>query len=113
MKVAIVGSRTITDYDLVKVAIKWSDFAVTEIVSGGAKGVDTLAERYAKENKLPITIFKPDWNTYGMSAGFRRNKDIIESVEAVIVVWDGQSRGSKHSIGLAKKYNKPCYILQI
>jgi hypothetical protein len=104
MKLAIVGSRSFDDYDLVKQKLKGLD--VTEIVSGGAKGADSLAEQYAKENNIPIKIFKPDWSRFGRSAGMVRNKDIVDYSEKVIAFWDGESKGTKNSIYLSKRQGK-------
>src|SRR3954470_15364903 len=95
-KTIICGDRTITDYDLLKKAIEASGFKITEVVSGGAKGADSLGEKWAKENKVKIKVFKPDWDNidvegakvkervnpwtkevekYNCMAGFTRNSD--------------------------------------
>jgi predicted Rossmann fold nucleotide-binding protein DprA/Smf involved in DNA uptake len=65
MKVIVAGSRDITDYVWVLRAISEAKFKITEIVSGGAKGVDSLGEMYAKENGIPLKVFPADWKTYG------------------------------------------------
>jgi predicted Rossmann fold nucleotide-binding protein DprA/Smf involved in DNA uptake len=62
VKVAIVGPREIEDYNILLEAVNKSGFKITEVVSGGAKGVDSLAEDYANDNELECTVFKPDWN---------------------------------------------------
>lgn len=104
MKLAIVGSRTFDNYEMVKQVLK--DLNITEIVSGGAKGADTLAERYATENNISTTIFKPDWDKLGRAAGMIRNKQIVNYAEKVIAFWDGVSKGTKNSIDLAKRQGK-------
>lgn len=104
MKLAIVGSRTFNDYEMVKEALK--DLAITEIVSGGAKGADTLAEKYAAENSIPVKVFKPEWGKYGRGAGPKRNKQIVDYADKVIAFWDGESRGTKSSIDLATEQGK-------
>lgn len=104
MKVAVVGSRDIVDYNWIsKVLDKYS---IDEIISGGAKGVDSLAARYAIEHKIELTVFRPEWQAYGKSAGFIRNKLIVDHSEHVIAFWDGKSAGTKHSIEYAQKRNK-------
>ncbi len=80
------------------------------IVSGGARGVDSYAEAFAKRNNIETKIFLPNWNRYGKSAGFIRNELIINEADKVIAFWDGKSKGSKHSIDLAIKANKPIDI---
>jgi hypothetical protein len=106
MKIAIIGSRTFSDYDFLCLLMKTINIDIDEIVSGGASGVDSLAEHYANENNIPIKIFKAEWNKYGKAAGFIRNKLIIEYADKVIAIWDGKSKGTKNSIDLATKQNK-------
>lgn len=107
-KVAIIGSRTFKNYEFMKESLK--AFAIGEIISGGAKGADSLARRYAEEKNITITEFIPEWDKYGKSAGFKRNKLIIEQSDAIIAFWDGQSAGTAHSIRLAKEAGKNVYI---
>ena len=112
MKVAIIGSRTFNDYELVCKTIKELKLeTMTHMVSGGAKGADSLGKRYAKEHNIPCIIYKPDWNTHGKSAGFLRNKDIINACDIVVAFWDGKSKGTEHSIMLAKRNIKQVYII--
>ncbi len=115
MKTIIAGSRTITDLAIIDKAVQASGFVITELVEGGAKGVDALAKVWAEENGLPITEFKADWKIYGRGAGPVRNQKMAEYADALIAVWDGESRGTKNMISLAKKLNLKCfiYIIQI
>lgn len=85
-------------------------FVISEIVSGGARGADSLAERYAQENDIQLTVFPAEWDKYGKSAGYRRNHQIIDYADVVLAFWDGQSKGTKHAIELAEKQNKPVFI---
>jgi hypothetical protein len=110
MKTIIAGSRTITDYELVKAAIIASQFNITEVVSGTARGVDSLGERWAEENKIPIKQFKPDWNTLGKSAGYKRNAEMVEYANALVAIWDGVSKGTAHTIGLARIKGLQIYV---
>ena len=103
MKVIIAGSRDINDYDVIKLTIKKSGFKISEIVSGGARGVEKLGERYAKENNIVIIKYIPKWNLYGKSAGYKRNVEMAEYADAVICIWDGKSKGTKHMINIAKE----------
>jgi hypothetical protein len=109
MKLAIVGSRTFNDYGLLVSSIK--DIPdVTEIVSGGARGADKLAERYAKEKNIPIKIFLPEWDLLGKSAGYIRNKQIVDYCDKVLAFWDGISKGTNHSIKIAENQKKDCIV---
>lgn len=77
-----------------------------EIVSGGARGADSLAERYANERGLATKIFLPDWESHGKGAGFIRNRDIVDYADYVIAFWDFKSKGTGHTVGLAKVSQK-------
>ncbi len=109
MKVVVAGSRTIHDYGMVEYAIKKSGFKITELVSGGAEGVDQLGEIYAKQNDIPIKRFIPDWDKYGRKAGLLRNEEMAKYADAVIVVWDGKSNGTRHMVNQAKKHERQFY----
>jgi len=112
MKVIIAGSRDITDYNLVNQTVKESGFIITEVVSGGARGVDKLGEKYAIENNLILTIFNPNWSKEGLSAGFNRNKKMAEYADALIAIWNGSS-GTANMIEEAKKKNLQIFIKRV
>ena len=106
MKLAVIGSRTITDAESVFPII--DRYNPTKIVSGGARGADQLGKEYAEKNELSAIIFPAEWKKYGKSAGYIRNHDIIKNSDHVVAFWDGQSRGTLHSIELAlDTYNIP------
>jgi YspA, cpYpsA-related SLOG family len=111
MKTAIIGSRGITNYELLKQAAK--GLTITAVISGGATGADQLAERYAQENNLPLLIIPPDWDTYGKSAGMMRNAEIVKTAEQMIALWDGQSKGTEGTIQMAKRAGKPVKVAKI
>ena len=81
------------------------------IISGGAKGVDTVAEILARSNSMPVTVFLPDWDAHGQYAGLLRNKKIAKSADIGYAIWDGKSTGTKHTIGLFKEMNKDCEVI--
>lgn len=83
-----------------------------QIVSGTAKGADTLGERYAKENRFSLKKFPADWSKYGKGAGYIRNKEMRDYSDACVVFWDGESRGSKLMIELAREVNMPLRIVK-
>lgn len=111
MKVAIIGGRDFRNKDLLNQVMEVYKPEITKIVSGGAIGADSLGEEWAQLNKIPTEIYLPDWKTFGKSAGFRRNKDIINNCELVIAFWDGKSKGTGHSISLARLLNKQLSII--
>jgi hypothetical protein len=111
MKVAVIGSRTFDDYELVKETL--STFTISLLVSGGAKGADSLGERYANENNITTLIFKPDWKKHGPAAGPIRNTDIVNNADTIIAFWNGESRGTKDSITKAEKLGKEVIIIKI
>ncbi|MEA4969294.1 MAG: SLOG family protein [Candidatus Pelethousia sp.] len=108
MRVAIVGSRNL----MVDIA-KYIPANTTEIVSGGARGVDTLAEHWADQNNIPKVIFKPDYKRHGRAAPIKRNVLIVEAADLVVAIWDGESRGTKFTIDYAKQVGKPVQIVLI
>lgn len=83
------------------------------IISGGAKGVDTLAEQFAKEFNLKNEIFEADWERFGRSAGPRRNEEMVKVADGVIAFWDYKSKGTKTTITFSEKYKVDCKIVNI
>jgi len=113
MKTILAGSRTISDIKHIKEAIKLSNIKITSIVSGGARGADSLGEMYAKSNKIPYIVINAKWNEYGRSAGYIRNEEMAKVSEACIIVWDGVSVGSMHMARIAKKYGLKLFVHDI
>ena len=99
MKVAVIGSRGLTVNDLGK----YLPEDTTEIVSGGAKGIDTCARDYALSHDLKLTEILPEYSRYGRGAPLKRNLQIIEYADVVIAFWDGKSKGTKYVIDNCKK----------
>lgn len=110
IKLAIVGSRSFNDYEMLKKHVDPANIAA--IVSGGARGADTLAEQFAREHNLQMIVFKPDYATHGRAAAFIRNSAIIEASDAVIAFWDGSSAGTLDSIKKARKMGKPVTVIE-
>jgi predicted Rossmann fold nucleotide-binding protein DprA/Smf involved in DNA uptake len=112
MKIAVVGSRDYPDLGQVsdfikKIASKYPD---ATIVSGGAKGVDTTAQLMAEALNLSTEIFLPDWEAFGRSAGYKRNVQIVEAAEVVVAFQFNGSRGTQHTIEIARKAGKRVYV---
>lgn len=113
MKTIIAGSRGITEYGIVALAVALSGFKVTEVVSGTARGVDLLGERWAALNGVPVAKFPADWDGFGKQAGFVRNTFMAEYADALVAVWDGKSAGTKSMIHLAERELLAVYIHRV
>ena len=113
MKLAIVGSRNFTDYKRLSRIIDEVKGEITLIISGGARGADTLAERYAKEKAIPYLIFPANWDRYGKGAGILRNQDIVDNAEAMIAFLAPESRGTRDSIKRAQAEHIPVHIVNV
>jgi hypothetical protein len=125
-KVIIAGSRDLTNPKLVDMAVAESSFDVTEVVSGGAVGVDSNAVIWAEQVDIPVTKFEPDWNNlthrdaivrtnkwgqkYDARAGLRRNQLMAVYADALIAIWDGHSKGTAHMIKTAKRRDLEIYV---
>lgn len=111
--VGVVGSRNFSDYDLLNKELSkiHKSSEIRQIISGGAKGADTLAEIWARDNRVPTKIFYPDWKKLGKAAGIIRNKDIVGNSDFIIAFWDGESRGTKSSIDIAKSSGKKIKVI--
>lgn len=101
MKTAIIGSRGIIIPDLEKYVPK----ETTEIISGGAKGVDSSAKEYALSHKIKFTEILPEYQKYGRYAPLKRNLEIIRNADIVLAFWDGKSKGTKFVIENCRKEN--------
>jgi len=102
MKIAVIGSRNISVSNIEK----YMPFNVTCIVSGGAKGIDSVAREYAELREIPLIEYLPKYNMYGRYAPLKRNIEICENSDMVIAFWDGESRGTKFVIDYCTKHNK-------
>ena len=136
MKVIIAGSRNITQLKYVEEAMFKSNAykMVTEVVSGGARGVDSLAIDWAKKHKVKYTVKKAEWNKldvpgavieihhnddsqdlayryYNSRAGLQRNEEMGRYADALVAIWDGKSPGTKHMIDFMKSLGKKVYVM--
>ena len=109
MKIAVIGSRGLT----VNTLKQYLPEDITELVSGGAKGIDTCVREYANTNGLKLTEFLPEYEKYGRNAPLKRNLQIIDYADEVIAFWDGQSRGTKYVIEQCKKRCKKINIFTL
>lgn len=129
-KIAVVGSRTYPHtkerYDKLDENERLEALAVGvglvravinafptewEIISGGAKGPDSWGVDCAAERGMQTTVIRPDWGLYGRGAGFRRNKEIVEKADEVLAFWDGESKGTQHTIKYAVEQTVPIHVI--
>lgn len=103
MKVGVIGSRNFNDYNLLKSVL--DDLDISVIISGGAKGADSLAELWASDNNVKTEIYKPNWSL-GRRAAAIRNIEIVKNSELIVAFWDGKSSGTKMTLDIAKSKNK-------
>ena len=109
MKLLIVGSRSIQTYDLQKHIPE----ETTMIITGGANGIDLLAEKYADQKHLSKLVLRPQYNRYGRGAPLKRNEQLVELCDMALIVWDGQSRGTKYTLSYAQKIGKPVILITV
>lgn len=125
MKLAIVGSRTYENFSTFCRIMGTHFYYMTNcppmnkgkdctcIISGGAKGADSLAKRYAEGTGVDYIEFPADWKKHGKKAGMIRNQQIVNACDMVLAFWDGTSAGTKNTIELAKRQRKPTFIVYI
>ena len=109
MRVIVAGSRHCKDYNLVERAIAESGFHVTEIVSGGAPGIDSCGQSWAKDHQVTCVIFPAEWGEFGLKAGPIRNSQMSSYGEALVLIWDGFSPGSADMKKKVQARNLPIY----
>lgn len=109
MRTIIAGGRNITDRAALAAAIAECGWCITQVVCGGAKGVDEMGRQWAMAHDTPVHLVLPDWGTYGKIAGPRRNREMAKVADALILVWDGASRGSASMLREAKAHGLRVY----
>lgn len=110
MRTIIAGSRTINDIQQLITAVDKCGWTITRVVSGRAKGADHLGELWAEFMNIPVDLYSADWKKHGRSAGYIRNTEMANNAEALIALWDGESRGTKHMIDIAKEKGLSVYV---
>ena len=116
-KIIIAGGRDFMDYNLLKEKTNkiLQEKKVTHkivIISGCARGADTLGLRYASENAFDVEEYPANWDKYGKKAGYMRNVEMAENADALIAFWDGKSKGTKHMIDIATERNLPIRVIR-
>lgn len=114
MRTIIAGSRTLeVSIERLHNIILESKIPITEIISGGAQGIDSDAIDFASIAKINYRVMYANWNKFGIRAGPVRNEEMAEVADALIAIWDGESKGTNHMIGIARMKHLKVYIYQI
>ena len=109
MKLLIVGSRSIKDFDL----SPYISSDVDTVISGGACGIDSIAEQYADAHRLSKYILRPRYELYGRGAPLKRNEQMVDIADAVLIIWDGRSKGTQYTLKYAEKKNKTVTLVRL
>ena len=112
MRTIIAGSRGITDPAHLTAALAscpWAAY-ITEVVSGACEGPDRLGEAWAEAAALPVSRFPANWRAHGRAAGPRRNAEMAAYADALVALYDGQSRGTAHMIRTARAVGLPVHV---
>lgn len=112
MRTIIAGSRSISSFEVVRKAIEQSNIPISEVVSGAARGVDSLGEQWARLRGIPIKRFPANWGLYGRSAGYKRNVEMADYAEVLIACWNGTSKGTKHMIDIAREKGLKVFVFR-
>jgi hypothetical protein len=108
----IAGSRSLTDYELVEAAVEASGFTITEVISGAARGIDQLGERWAEAHGVPVRRFPANWEEHGRAAGPIRNREMIAVADTLIAIWNG-SPGTEDVIRQARRAGLRIYVSRV
>ena len=109
MKLLVVGSRSIKEFDL----SPYIPSDVDTVISGGADGMDRLAEQYADLHRLSKYVLRPQYKLYGRAAPLKRNEQMVDMADTVLVIWNGHSKGTQYTLRYAKTRNKPLALVLV
>lgn len=113
LRTIIAGSRGINSYMLLEECLQDVPFTPTVVISGGARGVDKLGEMWAVARYIPVEVYPAEWDKYGRRAGYERNKLMASKAEALVALWDGESRGTEHMITIAKEKGLTVHVFDL
>ena len=114
MNVIVAGSRGFYNYDILRVTLDSILFnqANVKIICGEARGADALGKRYAKEHGIEVLSFPANWDKYGKSAGYRRNREMAAIADSLVAFWDGSSKGTANMIDIMQRAGKPVKVVR-
>ena len=113
MRLIVAGSREIHNVDLIEThMLAFEDrYGLFDLICGMARGVDMAAHDIAESYRIPIHEYPAEWDKYGRGAGYRRNVEMAQAADALLLVWDGESRGSKHMLDVAIQCRMPTIVI--
>jgi len=112
MKLAVIGTKKFNDFTFLSSTLKKIP-NIDMIISGGARGIDSLAKNFAIQNQIEFMEFPPDNKKFGDKAKHIRDKLIVEKCDELIAFWDGECEGTKYTMNYAKQLKKPIKIIQV
>lgn len=110
MRTIIAGSRSCTSYKAIEAAMNVFGHHPSVVLSGTARGADRLGEEWAKLHGVPIEYYPANWDEYGKAAGLIRNGEMAHNADALVALWDGQSRGTQHMIQVARERGLKVFV---
>lgn len=115
MTLLIVGSRSFTNYEVMKEAVygRYSVDEITRVISGGANGADALAKQFAKKHDIRFTEYPAKWDEFGKRAGILRNIEMVDATDDVIAFWNGKSAGTQFTIRYSIEKGKTPFVVNI
>jgi len=113
MKTIISGSRENVTYEDVVSAMSECGWIPTQVISGAARGVDRFGEQWSIENDIPLVKMPAEWNIHGKPAGYIRNVDMANHADALVAIWDGESKGTKHMINIANDKGLKVFVYNL
>lgn len=114
-RVIIAGGRDFDDFEFLERTMDNLLSNITddiEVVCGMARGADALGDLYASKKNYSVRYFPAEWEEYGKSAGYKRNEQMAQNADALVAFWDGKSRGTKHMIDIARRYNLKVRVIR-
>ena len=107
MKILVAGSRSIKEFDLEPYMPKNAEL----IISGGASGIDDIAEKYADSHSISKLILRPNYRLFGKGAPLKRNEKMVDIADKIIAIWDGKSKGTYYTVKYAERTGKEVEII--
>jgi hypothetical protein len=113
MKLIITGARTFTDYQMLCQVLAPDRHRITQVLTGGARGTEQLGYRWAWKHVVKHQRFRAEWERFGKPAGVRRNHQLAQAGDVLLVCGDGQAPGTAHLIQCMQALGKPVVVVSV